>query len=65
MATDSDLARVLWDYNHLNHRLESADFIFVMCSYNIDVADRAYELFCNGMGNLLLSQVVLPIKTIY
>ena len=55
MQTDSDLAHILWDYNHLNHDLKPADFIFVMCSYNLDVAHRAYELFQDNMGEFIVT----------
>ena len=51
--SDRDLARVLWDYNQLHHNLKPADFIFVMCSYNLDVADRAYDLFQQNMGKFI------------
>lgn len=51
--TDNDLALILWDYNQLNHKLKPADFIFVMCSYNLDVADKAYELFQKNMEKFI------------
>lgn len=53
MTTNRDLALTLWNYNQLNHGLGPADFIFIMCSYNLDVADRAHELLEQKMGNFI------------
>lgn len=50
---DRPLAQMLWDYNHLNQPLRPADFIFVMCSYDLDVADRANILFQQKMGKFI------------
>lgn len=47
---DRPLAKVLWDYNQLNQPIRRADFIFIMCSYNLDVADYAGILFMQKMG---------------
>ena len=47
---DRPLAKVLWDYNQLNQPIQRADFIFIMCSYNLDVADYADILFMQKMG---------------
>lgn len=38
-------ARTLWDYHHLHHTLAPADAVWVLCSHDIRVADRAAELF--------------------
>lgn len=46
-------AHILWKYNQLNQKLYRADFIFVMCSYNLIVADRVAELFHDGMGDFI------------
>ena len=51
---DRPLAKVLWDYNHLNHAFTPADFIFVMCSYNLDVADYASILFMQKRGKFIV-----------
>ena len=55
------LARMLWDYHHMNHRLESADCILVLGSHDVRVAERAadlyhenfapYIVFSGGLGN--------------
>lgn len=50
---DRPLALTLWDYNHLNQPLRPADFLFVMCSYNLEVADRANILFQQKMGKFI------------
>lgn len=47
---DRPLAKILWDYNHMNQPLRRADFLFIMCSYNLDVADYADILFMQKMG---------------
>lgn len=55
------LARMLWDYHHMNHVLKRSDCILVLGSHDIRVADRAAELyhenlapyiiFSGGLGN--------------
>ena len=42
------LAKKLWDYGLMNHKLEKADAIIVFGSYNPIVANRAVELFKDG-----------------
>lgn len=39
------LAKKLWDYHHLNHKLEKADCLFVLTSHDIRVAEYAAKLF--------------------
>ena len=53
MTSDRDLALILWSYNNLKQDLKPADFIFVMCSYNLEIADRAYQLFEDKMGDFI------------
>lgn len=38
------LARKIWDYHHVNHKLEKADAIFVLCSHDLRVADYAKKI---------------------
>ena len=55
------LARIVWDYHHMNHVLEPADCILVLGSHDVRVADRAadlyhenlapYIVFSGGLGN--------------
>lgn len=51
---DRPHAQVLWDYNQLNQPIRKADFIFVMCSYNLAVAEHAYILFRQKMSDLVV-----------
>lgn len=56
------LAKVVWDYHHLNHKLKKADCIFVLGSHDTRVAGYAadlflrsyapYIIFSGGLGNL-------------
>ena len=48
------LARVVWDYHLLNHKLEKADCIFVLGSHDTRVAERGAELFLAGWAPLLI-----------
>lgn len=34
------LAKIIWDYHHMNHKLEKADVIIVMGSHDIQVVER-------------------------
>jgi uncharacterized SAM-binding protein YcdF (DUF218 family) len=49
-----DLAEKLWRYHHMNHRLEKADAILVLCSYDTAVAERGARLFLEGWAPLLI-----------
>ena len=51
---DRPHALILWDYLVLKQSLAPADFIFVMCSYNLNIADYAYILFQQGMGKKIV-----------
>lgn len=42
------LAKKLWDYHHVNHTVEKAEFILVLGSHDLRVADRATELYFEG-----------------
>ena len=56
------LAQKLWDYHHLNHKLQKADCILALGSHDLRVAERAADLyfqklaptiiFSGGLGNL-------------
>lgn len=48
------LAKRLWDYHHVNHRLEKADCILVLGSHDTRVAERAAELYLQGWAPLLI-----------
>ncbi len=49
-----ELAQRLWDYHHLNHALESAEVILVLCSHDTAVAGRGAELYLEGRAPLLV-----------
>src|SRR3989344_8817598 len=48
------LAKKLWDYGLMNHKLEKADAIIVFGSYNPIVANRAVELFEEGWAPIIV-----------
>lgn len=48
------LAEQIWRYHHMNHRLEKADAILVLCSHDKKVAERGAELFLEGWAPLLI-----------
>lgn len=41
-------AKIIWDYMRMNMPLEEADAIFVLCSHDTRVANRAVDLFNDG-----------------
>ncbi len=47
-------AERLWDYHHMNHRLERAEVIFVLCSHDTAVAERGAALYLEGWAPLLV-----------
>ena len=48
------LARKVWDYHHLNQKLEKADCILVLGSRDIRVAERGVQLFLDGYAPLII-----------
>jgi len=48
------LARRIWDYHHVNHKLEKADAIFVLCSHDLRVADYSSKLFFDGLAPIII-----------
>lgn len=49
-----ELAKIVWDYSHMNHRLEKADCILALGSHDTRVAERGAELFLEGLGDTLI-----------
>ncbi len=49
-----NLAKVLWDYHHVNHQLEKSDCILVLGSHDTRVANRGAELYLQGYAPLLI-----------
>ena len=52
--TVRQLARKIWDYHHLNQKLEKADCILVFGSRDTRVAERGAELFLNGYAPFIV-----------
>jgi uncharacterized SAM-binding protein YcdF (DUF218 family) len=49
-----DLAFLIWNYHKLDHPLEKADAILVLCSHDERVAERAVELFKEDWAPLVI-----------
>lgn len=47
-------ARLLWDYHHMNHKLEKSDCILALGSHDLRVADRAAELYLEGWAPMVV-----------
>ena len=43
--TEDEAIHKIWDYQLMHHRLRKADMIFVLCSYDLRVAERAAEVW--------------------
>ncbi len=52
--TAKEAIRLVWDYHHLNHVLAPADAIWVLCSHDLRVADRAVELWKEGLAPFVI-----------
>jgi uncharacterized SAM-binding protein YcdF (DUF218 family) len=48
------LAKIIWDYHHVNHTLTKADCILTLGSHDTRVAERAAELYHQGWAPLLV-----------
>lgn len=48
------LAKILWDYHHLNHELQSADCLMVFGSNDLRIAEYGVELFLKGFAPLII-----------
>ncbi len=49
------LARIIWDYSQMNHRLEPADAIIAMGSMDLRVAERAAELWNKKLSPIIVA----------
>ncbi len=47
-------AEIIWDYHHMNDMLVKSDCIFVLCSMDTRVAERAVELYKQGYAPYIL-----------
>ncbi|HUZ60335.1 MAG TPA: YdcF family protein [Hanamia sp.] len=48
------LAQKLWDYHHVNHIVHKSDCILALGSHDLRVAERAAELYLQGLAPLLI-----------
>ena len=48
------LAKIIWDYHHVNQPLEKTDCLFVLGSNDIRVAEYASDLFLQGYAPLVV-----------
>ena len=53
--TDVDtFAKIIWDYHHLHQTIEKSDAIFTLCSLDTRVAERAAQLYLDGLGDYII-----------
>lgn len=50
----NNLAKILWDYHHMNHDLKKSDCILALGSHDLRVAERAADVFLEGWAPLLV-----------
>src|SRR5689334_131065 len=50
----TELAGKIWDYHHLNHKLEKSDVILVLGSNDLRVAEYAADLYLQGWAPLIV-----------
>lgn len=48
------LAKIIWDYHHVNHQLKKVDCIFVLGSRDVRVAEYAAKLFFKGYAPFII-----------
>lgn len=53
MQIDNDV-KILWGYMRMNMPLQKADAIFVLCSWDLRVAEYAAQLFLKGYGDWVI-----------
>lgn len=49
-----ELAQIIWDYHHLNHKLEKADLVLALGSNDLRVAHWAAEAYLQGWAPRLM-----------
>jgi uncharacterized SAM-binding protein YcdF (DUF218 family) len=52
--TDQELAKIIWEYHHLNQTIKPSDLILVLCSHDLRVADFAADLFNNNYAPYII-----------
>lgn len=48
------LAQIIWDYHHVNHRLEKADCLLVLGNHDMRVTDYGINLFFEGWSSWIM-----------
>lgn len=48
------LGKILWDYHHMNHSLKKSDCILALGSHDLRVAERAADLYLEGLAPLIV-----------
>ncbi|GAC1590837.1 MAG: YdcF family protein [Ginsengibacter sp.] len=48
------LAKMLWDYQHMNHTIQKSDCILVLGNHDLRVAEYAADLFLKGYAPFLI-----------
>jgi len=48
------LAKIIWDYHHINHQVKKADCILVLGSHDLRVAERGIDLFFEGYAPFIV-----------
>lgn len=48
------LAKIIWNYHHLNHKIKKSGAIFCLCSSDTRVAERAAQLYLDGFGDYII-----------
>ncbi len=48
------LAKIIWDYHHLNQKLEKADCVLVLGSHDLRIAEYGAKLFQDGWAPLII-----------
>lgn len=54
MTEIDKLAQTIWDYHHMNHQVKPADCIFALGSHDLNVADRAVDLYQEGYAPVII-----------
>ncbi|HXV63501.1 MAG TPA: YdcF family protein [Vicinamibacteria bacterium] len=49
-AEVENLARIVWHYHQMGHRIVTADIILVLGSHDLRVAERGAELYADGLA---------------
>lgn len=52
--TDFELIQILWDYMHINHKLEKADAILVLGCSDISIVDVGVDVYKKGYANKII-----------